>query len=452
MRTDVRDRGWPGATVQETRGTPTQARSAESNRRDPGDDESRCGEAVIVREIGSAPCKILNRDDHGDALVVAAPVGFTVPARSPALMRTGICLDNTGEIRAEVLEIGEWCNQNCVSVSGYELDYHDGSIIVCINHRGKKNLHVTTEEAAFQVRFYRGNMLLRPKLCQGQGTTQPPMKRVGNKRLSRMSKGQIPLPRGCLPAMRESNANSHQGAGGRGVAQWPNNSRDTRTTPGNDETPDFEELLTCGKETPPHKGVRVAQYGKLLVVARGNELSEGPRVRVADIPWGESEGIVILLPERRAPPGSVEAWRHRKLREPNIEEQANVMVIAEACEAAENKQMPMLLIKPEGTVMYAGAFEYLGRAHKLGKPVYVQRVAGLENKRPDTYTGMYFLSSSAMGFTPASIISGTADTWYCHQPQWFDNVKAALKRLRERERNILNVLRMLRVRKPGAWQ
>ena len=337
-------------------------------------------------------------------------------------MRTGICLDNTGEIRAEVLEIGEWCNQNCVRVSGYELDYHDGSIIVCVNHHGKKNLHVTTEEAAFQVRFYRGNMLSRPKLCQGQGTTQPPMKRVGNKRLSRMSKGQIPLPRGCLPAMRESNANSHQGAGGRGVAQCLNNSRDTRTTPGNDETPDFEELLTCGKETPPHKGVRVAK-----------------KVRE-------------VLPERRARPGSVEAWRHRKLREPNIEERANVMVIAEACEAAESKQMPMLLIKPEGTVMYAGAFEYLGRARKLGKPVYVQRVAGLENKRPDTYTGMYFLSSSAMGFIPASIISGTADTWYCHQPQWFDNVKAALKRLRERGRNILNVLRMLRVRKPGAWQ
>ena len=187
------------------------------------------------------------------------------------------------------------------------------------------------------------------------------------------------------------------------------------------------------------------------MVARGNEL-EGPRVRVADMPWGESEGIVILLPERRARPGSVETWRHRKLREPNIEEQANVMVIAEACEAAEIKQKPMLLIKPEGTVMYAGAFEYLGRAHKLGKPVYVQRVAGLENKRPDTYTGMYFLSSSAMGFIPASIISEAADTWYCHQPQWFDNVQAALKRLRERDRNILNVLRMLRVRKPGAWQ
>ena len=150
VRTDVRDRGWPGATVQETRGAPTQAHSAGSNRRDPGDDESRCGEAVIVREIGAAPCKILNRDDkYGDGLVVAAPVGFTVPARSPALMRTGICLDNTGEIRAEVLEIGEWCNQNCVKVSGYELDYRDGSIIVCVNHHGKKNLHVTTEEAAF---------------------------------------------------------------------------------------------------------------------------------------------------------------------------------------------------------------------------------------------------------------------------------------------------------------
>ena len=96
----------PGATVQETRGAPTQARSAESNGRDPGDDESRCGEAVIVREIGAAPCKILHRGDHGDGPVVAAPVGFTVPARSPALMRTGICLDNTGEICAEVLEIG----------------------------------------------------------------------------------------------------------------------------------------------------------------------------------------------------------------------------------------------------------------------------------------------------------------------------------------------------------
>ena len=133
VRTDVRDRGWRGATVQETRGAPAQARSAESNRRDPGDDESRCGEAVIVREIGAAPCKILSREDHGDGLVVAVPVGFTVPARSPALMRTGICLDNTGEIRAEVLEIGEWCDQNCVRVSGYELDYHDGSIIVCVS-------------------------------------------------------------------------------------------------------------------------------------------------------------------------------------------------------------------------------------------------------------------------------------------------------------------------------
>ena len=69
VRTDVRDRGWPGATVQETRGAPTQARSAESNRRDPGDEESMCGEAVIVRAIGAAPCKILNRDDHGDGLV-----------------------------------------------------------------------------------------------------------------------------------------------------------------------------------------------------------------------------------------------------------------------------------------------------------------------------------------------------------------------------------------------
>ena len=134
VRTDVRDRGWPGATVQETRGAPTQARSAESNRRDPaGDDESRCGEAVIVREIGVAPCKILNRDDHGDGLVVAAPVAFTVPARSPALMRTGICLDNAGEIRAEVLEIGEWCNQNCVRVSGYELDYHTMGRSSCVS-------------------------------------------------------------------------------------------------------------------------------------------------------------------------------------------------------------------------------------------------------------------------------------------------------------------------------
>ena len=143
-------------------------------------------------------------------------------------------------------------------------------------------------------------------------------------------------------------------------------------------------------------------------------------MRVADIPWSESEGVVIFLPERRARPRSIKAWHHRELREPNFEEQVDVMVVAEACEALESRRMPVLLINPEGTVMYADVFERLGRAHRLGKPTYVQRVAGLEDMRSGACAGLCFLSSSNVGFIPASIISGAAHTWYC---RWFDNVK-----------------------------
>ena len=312
-KTDFHDGGRPGVTGQETREVLTQACDTGSDRRDPVDDEPRYGDTITMREIEASPCRMLNRDDHSERQMVATPVGLTVPARSPALIRTGIRPGDTGEVRIEVLEVGDWCSRNRVKVSGYDLDYHDGSIIVCINHYGEKNLHVTTEDTAFQIRFYRGDALLNHKLSQGQTATQSPIGQVGSKRLSRMSKGQIPLPRGCLPAMRVSDDVGYEVACNRGVALCPSDSRDAEKTSGYDEmAPEFEELPACGKETPPHKGVRVAKFGKLIVVARGNELSEGPRVRVADIPWGESEGIVILFPERRARPRSMQAWRHRK--------------------------------------------------------------------------------------------------------------------------------------------
>ncbi len=191
-RTPKEDGGLPdaGSAIEEP-----PALSAETH--DESSDSSWVEEEVVIDSSGPPKCRVMSWEPAMGGVTVSAPKGTVLKARRVNFVRTDVYLENPERFALNVVGIADWCAKYGTAVQGFDLDENDGTIIVHVDNRSNEDVQIGDDnEEAFRFIFSKRMVRLRPRARWMGEMEIKPTRKGKSRRVTRVSKGQLPLPPG----------------------------------------------------------------------------------------------------------------------------------------------------------------------------------------------------------------------------------------------------------------